>query len=270
MSKALPPGAPLARSAASRSPPTAEPQSESPDRSPPYRSPAPATLVAHQRLDLARLQQLLNLAPLRRRQRPMMRPRNLLARQIIDRPRQPLRHPPRIHEDQRRRPPPNNLQQPRMNRLPDRSPLRPLLRRPARLLLDLAQPRHILDRNLHLQLQHLPRTRIHHRHRPVPHARIRSHPPRFDAIIAGRTPSSTLRQSHPSVPHPLRLIAVKSGSTVTSPAMHPPPHPEIAPPPPAAAASHYNPIRCSRRPVSASSRSSDSAICAPRLLGTSA
>ena len=76
-----------------------------------------------QRLDLPGLQQFLNLDPLRRRQRSMMRARDRLAGKIVQRAGQPLRHPPRIHEDQRRRAPANDLQQPRMNALPDRRPL---------------------------------------------------------------------------------------------------------------------------------------------------
>ena len=55
-----------------------------------------------------------------------------------------------------------------MNRLPDRSSLRPLRRRPARLLLNLAKLRHVLHRNLNLQLQQLPSPSIDHRHRTIP------------------------------------------------------------------------------------------------------
>ena len=76
---------------------------------------------AHQRAYPARLQHLLNLRALRRRERAMMRARHRLACKLIDRTCQPLRHPPVVHKNQRRRPLAHNLQQPRMDRTPDRS-----------------------------------------------------------------------------------------------------------------------------------------------------
>ena len=117
----------------------------------------------HQRLDLARFQELFNLHPLRRGQRSVVRARNRLARKIVQRARQSLRYAPRIHEDQRRRAPANDLEQSGMNALPDRRPFQAIRCRSR--FVGLAEPRHVLDRNLHAQLQGLPRARIHNRHR---------------------------------------------------------------------------------------------------------
>src|ERR1700730_6423994 len=97
----------------------------------------------------------------------MMRPSQRLTRQLIQSTSQPLSHSPSIYKNQRRSPLPNNLQQSRIDRLPDRSPLRPLRSRPTRLLFHLPKPSHILHRNLHPQHQRLPRSRIHHRHWPI-------------------------------------------------------------------------------------------------------
>ena len=73
--------------------------------------------------NLSRLQLLLDDRPLRRRQRAVMRARNRLAGQLIQRPRQPLGHLPAVHKQNRRVARANNLQQSRMNRIPDRNPL---------------------------------------------------------------------------------------------------------------------------------------------------
>ena len=121
-----------------------------------------------QRANLPRLQLLFNHCPLRRCQRSMMRSRNRLPRQLIQRAGQPLRHLPAVYKQNRRGPLANNLQQTRMNRIPDRNPLRRLRCRPGRNLLHLPQPRHVLHRHFNPQLQLLPRASIHNRHRPIP------------------------------------------------------------------------------------------------------
>ena len=175
-----------------------------------------------------------------------MRSRNRFVRQFIHRARQPLRRPPSIHKDQRRRPPAHNLQQPRRNRLPNRSPLRPFV----------VAGRCSIRRSFamsstgksHLQRQLLPRARIHHRHRPKRSA------PRIPSFCPG--PASVPRQKPRHLlqrplrrrqPNPLHLAVPQSppAAPATAPdaprawsapahESHPqsPSRPSAAPPPP--------------------------------------
>jgi len=71
--------------------------------------------------NLPRLQLLLDHQPLRRRQRPVMRARNRLPSQLVQRPSQPLGHLPAVHKQNRRVTRANNLQQPRMDCIPNRN-----------------------------------------------------------------------------------------------------------------------------------------------------
>ena len=108
----------------------------------------------HQRLDAAGLQQVLDLAARRACQRPVMRPHQRLARQLVQRARQPLGQPAAVHEQQRRPVRANQLEQPRMDGRPDRRPDRPLRCRAARRARSgAAEPRHVFDRHLDPQRQ---------------------------------------------------------------------------------------------------------------------
>ena len=78
-----------------------------------------------ERAQRAGLQQVLDFDALRAGDRSVMRPDERFARQLVERAGQPLRQPPAVDEDQRRAMRANQLEQPRMNRRPDRRPLSP-------------------------------------------------------------------------------------------------------------------------------------------------
>ena len=102
-----------------------------------------------QRAQLAALEQIFDLGALRARQRAVMRAHQRLAGELVERARQALGEPAAVDEQQRRSMRANQLDQPRMNRAPDRLRDRPLRRRPARLLDGFAHRRHVFDRRLH-------------------------------------------------------------------------------------------------------------------------
>ena len=70
--------------------------------------------------DLPGLQPILDLDALRPRQRAVMRAHQRFAGQLVQRRRQPLGDAPAVDEDQRRPVRPDQLEQPRMDRRPDR------------------------------------------------------------------------------------------------------------------------------------------------------
>ena len=110
-----------------------------------------------QRANLPGLQLLLDHRALRRGQRAVMRARNGLAGQVVQRSGQPLGRLPRVHKQNRRVALANDFKQPRMNRIPDGDAPRRLRGRPGGNLLHLAQPRHVFHRNLDAQLELLGR-----------------------------------------------------------------------------------------------------------------
>ena len=73
-----------------------------------------------ERLDAAGLEQILDLAARLARQRAVMRAHQRLAGQLVERAGQPLGEPPAVDEEQRRLVRANQLEQPRVNRRPDR------------------------------------------------------------------------------------------------------------------------------------------------------
>ena len=111
-----------------------------------------------QRRQASGLQRLLDLEPLLPRDAAVVRPHQLLAGQLVEAGGQPLGQPPGVDEDQRGPMRPDQLQQPRMHRGPDRAPGFGTCRRSAGLLLGrqlLAQAGHVLDRHDHLELEAL-------------------------------------------------------------------------------------------------------------------
>ena len=173
-----------------------------------------------QRTNLPRLQLLLDDRALRRGQRAVMRAGDRLSGQFVQRARQPLGHLAAVDKENRRVALANDLQQPGMNRIPDGDAPRRLRGRPAGQLLLLAQPRHILHRNLNAQLQLLGCAGVHNRHRTV-------------AQLAA--PVDYGQKLRPPA------LALSSGEPVFNapdlPAGAPAPRrPETAPPPPVAAA----------------------------------
>ncbi len=109
----------------------------------------------HQPADLAGLQPILDLDALRPRQRAVMRPDEHLAGQLVECRGQPFRDAAAVDEDQRGPMRTHQLQQPRMNRRPDRA-ARPRGRRgPARNVFRLPHLRHVLDRHLDAQIEPL-------------------------------------------------------------------------------------------------------------------
>ena len=116
----------------------------------------------------AGLQQILDLDALRPRDRPVMRAHQRLAGQLVERAGQPLGQPPAVDEDQRRAMRADQLEQPRVDRRPDRRP-RVAHRRPARSgsSSGLGQLRHVLDRHLDRERERLPLAGVDDRDRPV-------------------------------------------------------------------------------------------------------
>ena len=109
-----------------------------------------------ERLDAPGLEQVFDLAARLARQRAVVRAHQRLAGQLVERAGQPLGQPPAVDEEQRRPVRADQLEQPRMNRRPDRrrapaaatrGPLGTATGRP--------RLRHVLDRHLDAQLQRL-------------------------------------------------------------------------------------------------------------------
>ena len=96
----------------------------------------------------ARLESIFDFDALRARQRPVVRADEHLARQLVERGRQPFRDPAAVDEDQRRSVRLHQFEQTRVDRGPDRLPRRRLRRRATRDLVALADLRHVLDRDL--------------------------------------------------------------------------------------------------------------------------
>jgi hypothetical protein len=115
-------------------------------------------------LERAALEPVLHLLPLLARHRPVVRQRHLLARQLVERARQPLGEPPRVGEDHRRGVGADQLEQPRVQRGPDRAPPRPRRRAARRKLLQFADAREVVDQHLHGELELLLHAGIDDRH----------------------------------------------------------------------------------------------------------
>ena len=117
--------------------------------------------------NLSGLQPILDLDALRPRQRAVMRADQHLAGELVQRRRQPLGDAPAVDEDQRRVVRAHQLEQPRMDRRPDRRARGRWRRRPARDLLGLAHLRHVLDRHFDGQVEPFLLGRVDDRDRPV-------------------------------------------------------------------------------------------------------
>ena len=100
---------------------------------------------------LAPLEAVLDLLALLLREAPVVGEGDLFARHLVDGRRQPLRQPPRVDEDHRRAIRPDELDQPRMDRRPDRAPPSLFWRSGRRL--DLAEPPQVLDRHLDAEIE---------------------------------------------------------------------------------------------------------------------
>src|SRR5207249_6407670 len=113
----------------------------------------------------ARLEVVLDAEALLARDRTVVRVYELLAGELVQRRGEPLREASRIHEDQGRAVRADQLEQPWMDRWPDRGALH---RRDgtARDLRGLAQARHVLDRHLDAQLERLAPPGVEHAHGP--------------------------------------------------------------------------------------------------------
>ena len=120
---------------------------------------------ARRRPALSRSSTSIRCAP---RDRSVMRAHQRLARQLVQRAGQPLGQPAAVDEDQRRAVRANQLEQPRVDRRPDRRPRVADRRGSARdLVTRLRQPRHVLDRHFDGQRERLLRAGVDDGHRPV-------------------------------------------------------------------------------------------------------
>ena len=127
------------------------------------------------RRELAALQPVLDLLPLLARDRAVVRERDLLPRSLVQRRREPLGQAAAVDEDHRRAVRADELDQPRVDRRPDRTARGAAPRRARTGSPRLAEARHVLDRDLDRQLEGFPgsgvddldRARLHG---PVPAA----------------------------------------------------------------------------------------------------
>ncbi len=94
------------------------------------------------------------------RDRAVVRAHQRLAGELVERAGQPLGEPAAVDEDQRRPVRANQLEQPRMDRRPDRRPRIADRRRAARDVVRGRQPGHVLDRHFDRQLQRLLRAGV--------------------------------------------------------------------------------------------------------------
>ena len=208
-----------------------------------------------QRAQGAGLQQVLDLDALRPRDRAVVRADQRLAGQLVQRAGQPLGQPPAVDEDQRRAVRADELEQPRVDRRPDR---RPRVAHDAGPLGISAfgarsQLRHVLDRHFDGQLQRLLLAGVDDRDRPVADGALGGEL----VLDLGRRPAAAFARLAPSC----RVADLR------------PPTPrrrETARPRRADAASPTGRCAAAALRRSPRSRSSDSARCAPRLVGTSA
>ena len=106
-----------------------------------------------ERAQRAGLQQILDLDALRPRDRSVVRADERFAGQLVQRAGEPLGQAAAVDEDQRRAVRANQLEQPRVDRRPDRRPRVADRRRAARDLVGRRQPGHVLDRHLDRQLR---------------------------------------------------------------------------------------------------------------------
>jgi hypothetical protein len=130
-----------------------------------------------------------------------MRAHERLAGQLVERTSEPLGEPAAVDEQQRRLVPANQLEQPRVNRGPDRLPCRALRCRTARQIHRLGHACHILDRHFDAQLQQLLFRRVHDRDRAergrLPIVRELVVQLRPDVLDAGRVLSPGARRGRP-------------------------------------------------------------------------
>ncbi len=110
--------------------------------------------------NLARLQAIFDLYPLRPRQRAVVRADQDFAGELVQRAGEPLRNPPAVDEDERRAVRLDQVEESRVDRGPDRRAHGPLRRGAARYRLRLADLRHVLDRDFDFQIEPLLLRRI--------------------------------------------------------------------------------------------------------------
>ena len=115
---------------------------------------------------LAPLQPVLDFDPLLARDRAVVGERDLLSRCLVQCGSQPLGEPPAVDEDHRRAVCADELDQTRMDRGPDRATGGRAGGRSARDVEDLAQPRHVLDRDLDRDVVRLAAAGVHDLDRP--------------------------------------------------------------------------------------------------------
>jgi hypothetical protein len=117
-----------------------------------------------QRREPAGLELLLDLEPLLAGDAPVVRPDELLAGELVQALRQPLAQAAGVGEDDGAAVAPDQFEDPRMDRRPDAGSQVRSGGRAAGLLVgrqDLTHRRHVVDRDNHLELERLARTRVH-------------------------------------------------------------------------------------------------------------
>ena len=121
-----------------------------------------------ERRQAALLEHLLDDQSLLPSQRAVMRPDQVLARQLVELERQPLREPPAVGEHDGAAMAPDELQDARIHRRPDARPLLPCRGRSAGCLLErdgLTETAHVVHGHDHLEQQRLAHPGIHDGHR---------------------------------------------------------------------------------------------------------
>ena len=156
-----------------------------------------------QRAQAAALEQVFDFDALGVRERAVVRAHERLAGQFVQRAGQPLCEPAAVDEDQRGLMRANQLEQPRVDRRPDRRSVVADRRGPARDVVRRREPRHVLDRHFDSQLQTLPRAGVDDRHRTVAQRSRGAELGVDDVRIARRLPGRLKRVDRlPTVPFP--------------------------------------------------------------------
>ena len=219
-----------------------------------------------QAAELAGLEPVFDLDALRPRERAVVRADQRLAGQLVERGGQPLGEPPAVDEDERGAVRLHQLEQARMDGRPDRRPRRRLRRRPARDARPARRSCAMSSTGTSICSSSFFFSRgVDDRDRPIAAERRAGRASNSSWIAVSAASTAAV------VPRPLQAGVAAGDSRGCRAGPAPPPRKRATSSSGRCVADR--PMRCSgadRPSAQASSRSSDSARCAPRLVGTSA
>ena len=214
--------------------------------------------------NLSGLQAIFDLDALRPRQRPVMRADQHLTGELVQCRSQPLGDAPAVDEDQRRLMRPHQFEQPRMDRRPDRRARTGGGRRTARDVVGLAHLRHVLDGDFDGQVETLLLRRVDDRDRPVDDGVSGRREFVVDGLVWSLDRRVLLRLRSAGLLRGLLAASLARADDAFAAGAETPPRNRATSSSGRCVAD--SPIRCTPCAIS-SRRSSDSARCAPRLVG---